>query len=119
MTAEPVSIFLLAGEASGDRIGGALIRQLKAHRPLELSGVGGREMLAEGLPPLFPMSDLSVMGFADVVKRLPKLYWRMFEAARAVRASNPDLVVLIDSQVFSATLARRLRKKGSRGPILL
>ena len=119
MTAEPVSIFLLAGEASGDRIGGALIRQLKAHRPLELSGVGGREMLAEGLPPLFPMSDLSVMGFADVVKRLPKLYWRMFEAARAVRASNPDLVVLIDSQVFSATLARRLRKKGYRGPILL
>ena len=119
MTTEPASIFMLAGEASGDRIGGALIRQLKRHIPLRLSGVGGPDMMAGGLTPLFPMSDLSVMGYADVLKRLPKLYWRMFEAARAVRAINPDLVVLVDSQVFSATLARRLRKQGYRGTILL
>jgi len=119
MGAEPVSIFLLAGEASGDRIGAALIRRLKAVAPLELSGVGGAEMAAEGLVPLFPMSDLSVMGFADVVKRLPKLYWRMFEAARAVRTLQPDIVVLIDSQVFSATLARRIRRLGYAGPLLL
>ena len=119
MADRPVSIFLLAGEASGDRIGAELIRRLKAQVPLELSGVGGSEMAAEGLTSLFPMSDLSVMGFADVVKRLPKLYWRMFEAARAVRAGRPDIVVLIDSQVFSATLARRIRRKGYRGPMLL
>jgi lipid-A-disaccharide synthase len=119
MATEPVSLFVLAGEASGDRIGGELIRKLKATTPLRLSGVGGHAMMAEGLVPLFPMSDLSVMGFADVLKRLPKLYWRMRQAARAVLAQQPDMVVLVDSQVFSATLARRLRKQGFRRPILL
>ncbi|MDR3470910.1 MAG: lipid-A-disaccharide synthase [Devosia sp.] len=119
MAGEAISLFVLAGEASGDRIGGALIRRLGAAAPLKLSGVGGQAMLAEGLRPLFPMSDLSVMGFADVLARLPKLYWRMRQAARAVLAERPDIVVLIDAQVFSATLARRLRKQGYRGPILL
>jgi lipid-A-disaccharide synthase len=65
------------------------------------------------------MSDLSVMGFSDVVKRLPKLYWRLRQAVRAVLRQQPDVVVLIDSQVFSATLAKRLRARGFRGPILL
>jgi len=114
-----VSLFILAGEPSGDRIGGALLEGLQQDVPLSLSGVGGSAMIAQGLEPLFPMADLSVMGFADVLKRLPKLLWRLRQAAGAILECQPDLVVLIDSQVFSATLAKRLRKKGFRGTILL
>ena len=119
MQPEPVSIFVLAGEPSGDRIGGALVGRMKQKVALRLTGVGGSMLMAEGLSPLFPMADLSVMGYSDVLKRLPKLLWRLRQAAGAVIAARPDVVVLIDSQVFSATLARRLRKKGYRGPILL
>ncbi len=73
MPPRPVSLFVLAGEPSGDRIGGALVGALQARLPVALSGVGGSELAAHGLRSLYPMSDLSVMGFADVVKRLPLL----------------------------------------------
>jgi len=116
---DTVSLFILAGEPSGDRIGGELVKALKQKVTLRFSGVGGTALMAQGLSPLFPMADLSVMGFSDVIKRLPKLLWRLGQATRAVLGARPDIVVLVDSQVFSATLARRLRKRGYRGPILL
>jgi len=116
---DPISLFILAGEPSGDRIAAELVKGLKQRTNLQLSGVGGTALMAEGLSPIFPMADLSVMGFADVIKRLPKLFWRFGQAARAVLAAKPDIVVLVDSQVFSAALAGRLRNHGYRGPILL
>jgi len=116
---DSLSLFILAGEPSGDRIAAELVKGLKAKANLTLSGVGGTALMAEGLSPVFPMADLSVMGFADVIKRLPKLLWRYGQAARAALAAKPDVVVLVDSQVFSAALAGRLRNSGYRGPILL
>ena len=116
---EPLSLFILAGEPSGDRIGAALVGGLRERAELRLTGVGGTELMGQGIKPLFPMSDLSVMGYADVLKRLPKLFWRLGQVGRAILSQQPDVVVLIDSQVFSATLARRLRAKGYRGKIVL
>ena len=112
-------MFILAGEPSGDRIGGALVRALQERTPLTLSGVGGHDLAEAGLVSAFPMSDLSVMGVSDVLKRLPLLLWRLRQAARLVLKQQPDIVVLIDSQVFCSTLAARLRKRGFDKPILL
>lgn len=117
--AEPASLFILAGEASGDRIGAALLEGLRARRALDISGVGGEEMTEQGLVSLFPMRDLSVMGFADVVRRLPLLLWRLRQVTRTILRTRPDCVVLIDSQVFSQTIASRLRKAGYTGRIVL
>lgn len=119
MAAEPTSLFILAGEPSGDRIAADLVRRLRGRLDLRLSGVGGSELEAEGLRSLYPMSDLSVMGFADVVRRLPLLLWRAQQTVRAILAARPEIVVLVDSQVFSATVARRLRRAGYRGLVLL
>lgn len=116
--AEP-HLFILAGESSGDRIGGALLADLRARGAFSVSGVGGEEMARHGVVSLFPMSDLAVMGYADVVKRLPLLLWRLSQVTRAILRDKPDLVVLIDAQVFSQTIARRLRKRGYTGTILL
>ena len=74
--ADRLKLFILAGEASGDRIGGDLVQRLRQHIPLELAGVGGSALAEAGLSSLFPLSDLAVMGFADVLKRLPLLLWR-------------------------------------------
>ncbi|MGN6100113.1 MAG: lipid-A-disaccharide synthase [Devosia sp.] len=118
MTAD-LKLFILAGEASGDRLAAALVHEMKLRQPVRLSGVGGSELAGEGLRSLFPMEDLSVMGFSDVAKRLPRLYWRLGQAARSALRERPDVVVLVDSQVFSAELAKRLRRGGYRGAILL
>ncbi len=117
--AETPHIFLLAGEPSGDRIGADLMQRLATRQGFAASGVGGPYMGEAGLASLYPMSDLSVMGFADVIKSLPRLLWRLRQTANAILRMQPDLVVLIDAQVFSELLARRLRKKGYDKPILL
>lgn len=65
-------VFLVAGEPSGDRLGGALMEGLKTPVPeVEFDGVGGQLMQAQGLRSRFPMSELSVMGLVEV---LPKFF---------------------------------------------
>ena len=92
----PVSmkVFLIAGEASGDALGSALMAGLKQLRPgIEFDGVGGGGMAAEGLESLFPMEELSVMGIAEVLPRYPQLLRRLKQTARRIVETKPDLVV--------------------------
>jgi lipid-A-disaccharide synthase len=117
--AEPIRLFILAGEPSGDRIGADLVKRLRVKHRATLTGVGGAELEGEGLKSLYPMSDLSVMGLTDVLKRLPLLLWRARQTSQAILAQSPDIVVLIDSQVFSQTVAGQLRKAGYVGKIVL
>lgn len=117
--ADPLKLFILAGEPSGDRIAADLVRRLGERRTLQLRGVGGPELAATGLKSLYPMSDLSVMGFLDVILRLPLLFWRISQTARAIRSLDPDIVVLVDAQEFSERVAQRLRKAGWTKPIIL
>lgn len=117
--ADPVRLFIVAGEPSGDRIGADLVRRMRIHRQVQLSGVGGDALAGEGLRSLFPMSDLSVMGLRDVLIRAPLLLWRIRQTATAILEARPDLLVLIDSQVFSQMVAARLRKAGYAGRIAL
>lgn len=116
---ETLRLFILAGEPSGDRIAADLVARLRRQVAVDLSGVGGDELAGQGLDPLFPMSDLSVMGVTDVVLNLPRLLWRLEQTARAIRRLQPDLVVLVDAQDFSKLLARRLRQSGYGGRIVL
>ncbi|MCB9993845.1 MAG: lipid-A-disaccharide synthase [Hyphomicrobiaceae bacterium] len=114
------TIFLLAGEASGDRLGADLMMRLKAHGvEIDWRGVGGEGMAEQGLFSLFPMSDLSVMGLWDVLARLPLLFRRISQTVRYIERTNPDLVILVDSQEFARRVARRLRANRFRKPILL
>lgn len=109
-----VSLFILAGEPSGDAIGARLMHALRkrASRPLHFVGIGGEAMRAEGLEIVFPMSDLSVMGIGEVLPRLPRILKRLDEAAAAAVALRPAAVVTIDSSSFSRRFARRLQGSG-------
>ena len=110
------SIWLVAGEASGDVLGGRLITALKAVRPdLGFSGIGGPRMLQAGLKQsLFPMSDLAVMGLAEVLPRVVSLRRRLNEAVADIKANPPDLVVTIDSPGFTLRLLKRIQGLGLR-----
>jgi len=103
--------FLIAGEASGDRLGGALIDGLRDLAPggVELQGIAGAEMLARGMPGLFPMEELSVMGIAEVLPRYPALRRRLHQTIRAVLAAKPDVLITIDSPDFCLRVARAVR----------
>lgn len=114
-----VRLFVLAGEASGDVIGADLITTLRAKINLSLTGVGGEQMQAVGLKSMFPITDLSVMGYVDVILRLPLLLWRVRQVVQKILSSKPDVVVLIDSQVFSNLVAKQLKKMGFSAPIIL
>jgi lipid-A-disaccharide synthase len=112
-------LFLIAGEPSGDRLGAALISGLRTLDPgLRVSGVGGPAMAAEGLDSLFPMEELSVMGLAEVLPRLPGLLRRRDETARAIEAMRPDALVTIDSPDFCLRVATRARAARPALPVI-
>ena len=110
-TAPDLHVFLVAGEESGDRLGAALIAALRraTHGGIRFSGVGGAHMAAEGVPSLFPLGDLAIIGFAAIIRSLPKILGRIRETADAVIAAKPDVLVIIDSPEFTHRVARRVR----------
>ncbi len=112
-------IFLVAGEESGDRLGAALIGAIKRrNNGARFSGVGGPHMAAEGMPSLYPLSDLSSFGFASLPGRLPTILRRIRDAVAAAAAAKPDVLVIIDSPDFSHRVARRVRARDATIPII-
>jgi len=106
----PLTVFLVAGEASGDALGARLMAALQAARPIHPLGVGGPLMAEAGLESLFPLSDIAVMGLVPVLRRLPLLIKRINQTVAAALAANPDVLVLIDAPDFTHRVARKLRK---------
>jgi lipid-A-disaccharide synthase len=116
---EQLRLFVVAGETSGDRLGADLVRRLRQQTAVTVTGVGGAELESEGLSSLFPMDDLAVMGFSDVLKRLPLLLWRIRQTAKAIVRQRPDVAVLIDSQVFVKAVAKWVRRAAPDIPLIL
>ncbi|MEM9045703.1 MAG: lipid-A-disaccharide synthase [Pseudomonadota bacterium] len=112
-------IYLIAGEPSGDRLGADLMHALRAEEPdIRFAGLGGIEMRAAGLEPLFDITELSVMGLVEVLPRLPSLLRRMSEVTADVLAKNPDALITIDSPSFSLRVAERVRKASPQIPTI-
>ena len=106
-----LEIFLVAAEESGDRLGAALMTALRQRSavPIRFSGVGGRDMTAAGLDSLFTVGDFSIIGFAAIPGRLPRIVRAMVQTVRAVLARKPDALVIIDSPAFTLRVARYVR----------
>ncbi|HEY6832645.1 MAG TPA: lipid-A-disaccharide synthase [Pseudolabrys sp.] len=113
-------VFMIAGEESGDRLGAALIAALRRQTQgqVRVSGIGGAHMAGEGVQSPFPLGDLAIMGFAAIPASLPKILRRIREAADAVIAARPDVVVIIDSPEFTHRVAKRVRARAPAIPII-
>ena len=106
-----MKLFLIAGEASGDALGAALMAGLKALAPgVAFHGVGGPKMEAEGLESLFPMEELSVMGIMEVLPKYRHLKRRIAETAARAAEVKPDALITIDSPDFCLRVARLVRQ---------
>ncbi|MBF0193844.1 MAG: lipid-A-disaccharide synthase [Magnetococcales bacterium] len=113
VTPAPQNIVIVAGEASGDLLGGALLVQLKQRYPnLAIAGVGGPRMQEQGLKGPYDVNDLSVIGIIEVIKRLPGLI-KVFKYLTALlRENRPQLLVTIDLPDFNFFLAARAKALG-------
>lgn len=118
-------VFILAGEASGDRYGGALIEALRALDPrLTFRGIGGPRLQGAGAELLFDSRDWGAIGIGEALTLIPRLWRRLRQTIAHLRAQPPALLVLIDFGAFNVRVARGLStsfKAGLRGsgvPIL-
>jgi lipid-A-disaccharide synthase len=111
------SIFISAGEASGE-LYGALLASALQHRlaprakTTELFGMGGPRMAAAGVEIVVRSEDMAVMGFTEIVRHLPRIYREFRKLKRAIRARRPTVAVLIDFPEIHFRLARELHRLG-------
>ncbi|WP_068116878.1 lipid-A-disaccharide synthase [Tropicimonas marinistellae] len=105
-------LFLVAGEPSGDKLGAALMAGLKTLLgEVEFHGIGGPLMEAEGMESLFPMSELSLAGLAEILPKYFELKRRLEETVDEAVRIAPDALITIDSPEFSLRLANRVRQQ--------
>src|SRR3954452_13864446 len=97
------TIFLVATEESGDRLGAGLMKGLRQRLgdAVQFVGVGGRAMTREGLVSLFPIEELSIFGLAAVLRQVPKLLRLIGQTAAAVTDASADILVIVDRPDFT------------------
>jgi lipid-A-disaccharide synthase len=106
-------VYLIAGEPSGDALGGRLMAAMRTRRPeLRFAGVGGPLMQDQGLASLFPMRDLALMGLMEVLPRLRQVRRRLLETQADIAARKPALVVTIDSPSFTLRVLKSVAPLG-------
>ena len=107
------TIFISAGEESGDLHGAALARALRERFPnARLIGLGGARMQAEGVKLLARLNELAVMGFAEVIRHLPFFIRLRKQVFRTLARERVDLVIPIDYPGFNLRLARHAKTAG-------
>lgn len=111
-----MSIFVVAGEKSGDAIAAKVLKPLAKITIIE--GVLGPKLKELGAKELFSIESFQVMGFVDVIKALPHFILLFHKIKKAILQKNPKLVLLVDNAEFSLLLAKSLRKSGFSGKIV-
>ncbi len=110
-------IFIIAGEASGDLLGSKIMKSLiNNDKNVEITfcGIGGEKMEKEGLKSLFPMSDLSLMGFFEVLPKVFKLLKRIKQTVNTIIKEKPDAILTIDSPGFCFRVMEKLKCKDKK-----
>ncbi len=115
MAATAPRLALVAGEASGDLLGGLLLGGLRARWPgMQAFGIGGAQMAAHGFEAWWPVEKLSVRGYLEVLPRLPELLRIRRQLGQRLLAERPDLFIGIDAPDFNFDLEVRLKSAGLR-----
>lgn len=106
-------VYLIAGEPSGDLLGGRLMAALKAHSggAIRFAGIGGPYMQEQGLQSLFPMTELTVMGLTEVLPRIPRILRRVRETLDDIGQRQPAALITIDSWGFTGRVQKGCQRK--------
>ncbi len=106
-------ILVSAGETSGDRYAAELVAALRKRLPdAEFFGAAGPRMRAAGVEPIIRSESLAVVGLAEVVSHIPRIYGEFRKLIAACDALQPDLAILTDSPDFHIRVAAKLHARG-------
>jgi lipid-A-disaccharide synthase len=113
----PPTLFISAGEASGEHYGALLIEALKRQlaatgQAAQFFGMGGARMVQAGLEPVVRSEDMAVMGLTEVLRHLPRIYREFRKLKRSIRERRPDVAVLIDFPDIHFKLAEEFHRLG-------
>jgi lipid-A-disaccharide synthase len=116
MTGDVPLIYIVAGEPSGDLLGGKLMEALRQRLDgkVRFAGIGGETMTLQGLESRVPLSELAIMGVAEVLPAARRIFRRVNETVADIRRQRPIAVVTIDSSGFTWRIAQRLREQGEK-----
>lgn len=113
--AKPLTIALVAGETSGDNLGGPLLQAIAERHPgARFVGIGGPRMIEAGLENWVDLERLSVNGFVDPLLRLPELVSVLLRTRRRVVEAEVDCFIGVDFNFFNLLLERLLKRSGVR-----
>lgn len=111
----PKKVFIIAGEVSGDVLGAKIMHEMPN---VEFVGIGGKNMIKNGLKSIFPMSDLSVLGIFEVLAHAKTLTKRIKQTVDMILQEKPDIVLTIDSPGFAKPVIKKVRKHNiSKSPL--
>jgi lipid-A-disaccharide synthase len=104
-------ILIVAGEASGDLHGAALVREIKRSDPtITVQGIGGRKMVEAGVDIIVSSSEIAVVGLTEVFSKLRNIYKAHRDMRNLLKRTRPDLLILIDFPDFNISLARTAKR---------
>jgi lipid-A-disaccharide synthase len=111
------TIFISAGEASGEHYGALLIDELRSQlavsgRDATFIGMGGPRMVQAGLIRIVRSEDVAVMGITEVVRHLPRIYREFRRLKASIRQHRPDIAILIDFPDIHFKLAEEFHRLG-------
>ena len=107
------TIWINAGELSGDMHGASLLQALRSRDPaLHFTGMGGVNLRRAGLEALFRVEDLSVMGITEVIGQLPRIFRMLSGIKKALARIRPAAVVVIDAPDFNFRVAKAAKQLG-------
>ena len=105
------TIFIIAGEISGDQLGGILLKKLKtSDNSLQFYGIGGKNLLELGLKPIFSMEKISLMGLIEVLPKIPELLSLIKLTVNKIIDIKPDLIITIDAPGFNFRILKKLKQ---------
>jgi lipid-A-disaccharide synthase len=118
--ASVLKIFIIAGEASGDYLGGKLMGDILeiSNGNAEFTGIGGPCMEKFGLNKIFSIAELSIMGIWEVVGKIFHVKKLIDKTVEAILDYQPDVIVTIDSSGFTHRVAKKVKKIGCEIPIV-
>lgn len=119
-TGQPLDVFIVAGEESGDQLGAHLMDALKGQHegPVAFRGVGGPRMERRDFVSRFPMTEIALFGITSIIVHIPNILRRVRETVAEIVARPPDVLVLVDCPGFNRRVARAVRKARPEIPIV-
>ena len=115
-----MKLVIITGEESGDVLGASLMEALKKSymKPIELYGIGGKELEKHNIKKFYNISDINVMGLIEVIPKIFKIKKIISQTVEKILKINPDLVITIDSPDLNLRIASKLKSKNSNLKII-